>query len=497
MISFEEYARHDAVGLADLVRRREASPGELLDAAISRIEAADPAINAVVRKRYDAARAEAQRVDPQAPLAGVPFLVKDLIATIAGEPTGHGNRLLAGLPMPLDSELIRRYRAAGLVIAGRTNTPELGLAPYTEPALFGPTRNPWALDRSPGGSSGGSAAAVAARMVPMASGGDGGGSIRIPASCCGVFGLKPSRGAVPTGPMFGELWRGFVIEHGLTRSVRDSAALLDATWGADPGAPYAAPPRVRPFVDEAHTDPGRLRIAFSSRPMFGRSVHADCVEGLRESVRLLESLGHEVEEAHPPVDGEACALAFVTVLAGELRAEIEATARAAGRSPRAADFEPATYALGLLGRSLSAAQYAGAARTLQQAIRALAPFFARYDVLVTPTLAAPPAIIGSLQPSRAETRLMRVVNAIDGGWLLGALGVIRPLAAKTFDYIPYTPLFNVTGQPAMSVPLHWNAEGLPIGTQFVADLGRDDLLLRLAGQLERAQPWFDKVPAER
>jgi amidase len=296
--------------------------------------------------------------------------------------------------------------------------------------------------------------------------------------------------------MFGELWRGFAIEHGLTRSVRDSAALLDATWGADAGVPYAAPARARPFIDEVRTDPGRLRIAFSSRPMFGRNVHTDCVEALRESVRLLESLGHDVDEAHPPVDGESCALAFVTVLAGELRAEIEFAARFAGKRPQAADFEPSTYALGLLGCSLSAAKYADAARTLQQASRALAPFFARYDVLVTPTLAAPPAIIGSLQPSRAEMRLMRVINAINAGWLLGALGVIKPLAAKTFDYVPYTPLFNATGQPAMSVPLHWNAEGLPIGTQCVADFGRDDLLFRLAGQLERAKPWFDRVPAE-
>jgi amidase len=490
----EDYVRHDGLALAALVRRREVSPAELLEAAIARIEAHDPALNAVVRRRYEQARVEAAAVDPEAPFAGVPFLVKDLIAAIAGEPTSHGNRLLAAIAMPHDSEMVRRYRAAGLVIVGRTNTPEFGLTPYTEPALHGATRNPWSLGHSPGGSSGGSAAAVAARMVPLASGGDGGGSIRIPASCCGLFGLKPSRGTTPTGPDFGEVWHGLAIEHALSRSVRDSAALLDATAGADPGAPYAAPPQARPFLDEVGNEPGPLRIACTHQPLFGRNVHPDCVAGLRASARLLESLGHHVEEAAPPVDGEACAVAFVTVLAGELRAQIEATSRLAGRRPRAADFEPATYSLGLLGHSISAAACAGAMHTLQLAARRIAPFFAQYDVLLTPTLAMPPAPIGSLQPSAAEQRLMRAVNGVDAGWLLKALGVVAPLAAKTFDYMPYTPLFNVTGQPAMSVPLHWNGAGLPIGMQFVARLGGEATLFRLAGQLERARPWFERVP---
>jgi len=493
MIPFEEYARRDGLALAELVRRREVGAGELLEAAIARIEAHNPTLNAVVRKRYEQARAEAETVSAEAPFAGVPFLVKDLIATIAGEPTSNGNRLLSTLAMPRDSEMVRRYRAAGLVIVGRTNTPEFGLTPYTEPSLYGPTRNPWSLAHSPGGSSGGSAAAVAARFVPMASGGDGGGSIRIPASCCGLFGLKPSRGTTPTGPEFGELWRGFAIEHAISRSVRDSAALLDATAGADAGAPYAAPAQARPFVDEVRTEPGPLRIAFSRVPLFGSHVHADCIAGLEASAKLLESLGHFVEEATPPVDGEALAIAFVTILAGELRAEIEAVSRIAGRSPHAHDYELGTYSLGLLGRSLSAADYANASRLLQMAARTMAPFFAHYDVLLTPTLAAPPALIGSLQPTAAEMRLMRIINAMNAGWLLNALGVVKPLAAKTFDYIPFTPLFNATGQPAMSVPLHWNAAGLPIGMQFVARLGGEGLLFRLAGQLERARPWFDRI----
>ena len=494
MIRADEYLRHDGLGLAELVRRREVSPHELLEAAIERIEAHNPALNAVVRTRYAQARVEAGQVDLAAPFAGVPFLLKDLLSTIAGEPTGGGNRLLAAMPMPRDSEMVRRYRAAGLVIAGRTHTPELGLTPYTEPTLYGPTRNPWSLTHSPGGSSGGSAAAVAARLVPVASGGDGGGSIRIPASCCGLFGLKPSRGMTPTGPEFGELWRGFVVEHVLSRSVRDSAALLDATAGADAGAPYAAPARSRPFLDEVRTDPGRLRIAFTRQALFGGRIDADCIAGLEATAHLLESLGHQVEEATPPVDGEACALAFLTIIATELRSEIELIAQLAGRRPHARDFEPATYSLGLLGRATGAVEYAHAAHTLQLAARRMAPFFEQHDLLLTPTLATPPALIGALQPTAAETRAMRAVNAVHGGALLKALGVAKQLAAKTFAYMPNTALFNATGQPAMSVPLHWNAAGLPIGMQFVARLGDEATLLRLAGQLELARPWFERVP---
>ena len=494
MFPVSEYIRHDGLGLAALVRSSEVSAAELLETAITRIEALNPALNAVVRTRFERAHAEANQVYLSAPFAGVPFLVKDLLSTLAGEPTASGTRLLAQAPMPRDSELVRRFRAAGVVIVGRTNTPEFGLTPYTEPLLYGQTRNPWSSDHSPGGSSGGSAAAIAAGMVPLASGGDGGGSIRIPASCCGLFGMKPSRGMTPTGPEYGELWRGFAIEHVLSRSVRDSAAMLDATAGADAGAPYAAPGRARPFLEEVQAEPGRLRIAFTSKPLFGHGpVHADCIAALKASARLLESLGHHVEEAIPRIDHDALALSFVTVLAGETWAQIEDIAKFAGRKPRAGDFEPATYSLGLLGRSLSAGAYAAAANRLQLAARRMAPFFDQFDVLMTPTLGAPPALIGALQPSRAEQRIMRVVNSFNAGWLLDALGVIEPLAQKTFEYIPFTPLFNATGQPAMSVPLHWNEAGLPIGTQFVGRFGNDALLFRLAGQLERAHPWFDRL----
>ena len=493
MIPFADYIRHDGLGLAALVRSGAVSAAELLETALARIETHNPALNAVIRRRDVQVRAELAQVDPQAPFAGVPFLVKDLIATLAGEPTASGNRLLADMPMPHDSELVRRFRAAGVLMVGRTNTPEFGLTPYTEPVLFGPTCNPWSLAHSPGGSSGGSAAAVAAGLVPLASGGDGGGSIRIPASCCGLFGMKPSRGMTPTGPDFSELWHGFVIEHVLSRSVRDSAAMLDATAGVDAGAPYAAPLPLRPFLSEVSTQPGRLRIAYTREPLFGHgALHADCIAGLEDTARLLESLGHDVQEATPPLDHEACGLAFATVIACQTRAEIERLAQLTQRKPRAADFEAATYTLGLLGRSTSAAAYVAAVRTLQMTARTMAPFFAQYDVLLTPTLGAPPALIGALQPSAAELRVMGVINTLNAGWLLGALGVIKAEAAKMFDYIPNTALFNVTGQPAMSVPLHWNAAGLPIGMQFVARLGDDATLFRLAGQLESARPWFER-----
>ena len=495
MIPFDDYIRHDGLGLAALVRSGQVSAAELLETALARIDQHNPMLNAVIRRRDDKARAEATSIDPAAPFAGVPFLVKDLIATLAGEPTANGNRLLAGRAMPHDSELVRRFRAAGVLIAGRTNTPEFGLTPYTEPALFGPTHNPWSLAHSPGGSSGGSAAAVAAGMVPLASGGDGGGSIRIPASCCGLFGLKPSRGMTPTGPDFGELWHGFAIEHVLSRSVRDSAAMLDATAGADGGAPYAAPARQRPFLDEVQAEPGKLRIAVTRDPLFGHgAVHADCSAGLEATARLLEALGHQVEQAAPALDRDACALAFATVIACEARAEIEQLARLAQTRLQARDFEPATYILGLLGRATGAAAYVGAVRTLQLTARKMAPFFERHDVLLTPTLAAPPVLTGALQPTTSELRVMRLINALNAGWLLSALGIIKQEAGKMFAYMPFTPLFNVTGQPAMSVPLHWNAAGLPIGMQFVARLGEDATLLRLAGQLERAQPWFERRP---
>jgi amidase len=494
MSNFPEYPKYDGLGLAELVRSKQVTPSELLEEAIARIETYNPQLNAVVRKLYEPAREAVKGDLPDGPFRGVPFLLKDLISTMQGVPTSQGNRWLVNQPMPHDSEMVRRFRASGVVILGKTNTPEFGMVPYTEPEVFGPTHNPWDLERTPAGSSGGSAAAVAARLVPLASGGDGGGSIRAPASCCGLFGLKPTRARTPTGPDLGEMWHGFAQEHVLSRSVRDSAAMLDAVSGPDVGAPYVAPPRQRPYLEEVSDEPGRLRIAFTSHPFMGHNVHADCIKGLEQTVDLLRNLGHELVEDKPEIDGEAFSIAFLTVVAAETRADIEWTAGSVKRKPSLAGFEASTYAIGLLGKAMSASDYANAVRYLQTVSRDVGRFFENYDLLLTPTLSEPPVPIGSLQPPDSQMPLIRFIGRINAGWLLNALGIIKPLAAQTFDFIPYTPVFNVTGQPAMSVPLYWNGAGLPIGMHFAGRFGDEATLFRLAGQLERAQPWFDRVP---
>ena len=494
MAGMSQFERYDGLGLADLVRKREVSALELVEELIARIEAVNPKINAVICKLYEAARsAAAGPLD--GPFAGVPFLLKDLMAPLAGVPMSQGNRVLAKVPSDCDAEIVRRYRKAGLIFVGKTNTPEFGLAPVTEPEAFGPARNPWDLTRTPGGSSGGSAAAVAARIAPMAHGNDGGGSIRIPASCCGLFGLKPTRGRTPLGPKQGEAWRGFAIGHAITRSVRDSAALLDATAGAEIGAPYAIAPPARPYASEVGAPPGRLRIAFTTAPFLAPTIHQDCLEALRATAGLLKDLGHEVVEATPPFEAEPWLTAFMTIVAGETACDIALASQTAGRTLGFADFEAATYVIGLLGRTWSAGDYASAANYLQNWSRRLGEFLEGYDALLTPTLAGPPLPIGALRPTSAEQAILNVVGALKAGWFMTATGLAKLLATKSLEPIPYTPLFNVTGQPAMSVPLHWNAAGLPIGVQFAARLGDEATLFRLAAQLEQAKPWFDKAPA--
>ncbi len=494
MSAFPEYSKYDGLGLAELVRSKQVSPSELVEEAIQRIEAHNPQLNAVVYKMYDYARDAAKKALPDGDFTGVPMLLKDLMATFAGVPTSSGTRLMKNIPATVDSEMVVRWKKAGVVILGKTNTPEFGLTPFTESLTLGPAHNPWNLDRTTGGSSGGSAAAVAARIVPLASGGDGGGSIRIPSSACGIFGLKPTRGRTPTGPLIGESWHGFAIEHVLTRSVRDSAAMLDATQGADIGAPYAAPHRERPFLQEVTTKPGKLRIAFTGKPMLGKNVHPDVLKALEETVVLLKELGHEVIEATPTLDKEAFNMAFVTVLAAELRADMEEVAQLAGKKVSSSDFDPVSFLLGMLGKAFSAQEYSTAVRYLQSAARGVAGFFEGYDLLLTPTLSQPPVLIGSLQPSASEKALINVIGSFDGGGLLRAIGIIKQLAAQTYEFIPWTPVFNITGQPAISVPLNWNSENLPVGMHFVSKFGDEATLLRLAGQLEQARPWADKVP---
>jgi amidase len=490
----KDYSNYDAVGLADLVRARQVSPRELVDASIERIEALNPRLNAVVHKMYTSARTQADAPPGGGPFHGVPFLLKDLVSWYEGEPVTSGSRLFKDWIAPHDTEIVKRYRKSGVIILGKTNTPEFGLTPYTEPELFGPTVNPWDATRTPGGSSGGSAAAVASGMVPWAGGGDGGGSIRIPASCCGIFGLKPTRGRTPVGPLLGELWQGAAIEHCLTRSVRDSAAMLDAISGPEVGAPYWAPEPSRPYLEEVGHAPGRLRIGFTSTPFLGHTVDPDCVAALSETVALLESLGHEVIEAAPPVNREEFNRSFLTVVCGEVRADMLEAKSRLGRTPGPADVEYTTWALNLLGKSLSAGAFVKAERYLRSASRAVGDFFETIDLLVTPTMATPPFKTGELQPKPHERAMLKVLGRLRAGNVLNLLGALEQTADKIFDFIPYPPLFNVTGQPAMSVPLYWTAGNLPVGSHFVGRYGDEATLFRLAAQLEQARPWAGRHP---
>ncbi|MBD9507931.1 amidase [Ensifer sp. ENS07] len=489
-----EYDHLDGIALAELVKEGEVSALELVEAAIARIETRNPVLNAVVLNIYDQARSAALDVDFSAPFAGVPFLMKDLLSTVAGVPTSHGNRLWAKLPASGDSEIVKRWKRAGLIILGKTNTPEFGLTPYTESETFGPARNPWDLERTPGGSSGGSAAAVAACMVPLASGGDGGGSIRIPASACGVFGLKPTRGRTPFGPYIGEPWAGFAVEHVLSRSVRDSAALLDVVQGADVGAPHFLPRSSGSFLDVVSAPGRKLRVAVSAAPMLGGTVEPQVLAAFTDAAKLLADLGHEVVEAAPKIDAEQFSLSFLTVLAAEMRVDMEDAAQAAGVSIKVEDFDASTIGMGLLGQTFSAGELAAALRYLKLAARGVMSFFESHDVLMTPVLSRVPPPIGALQPSSQEKSIIRAIGRARVGWLLRKLGIAERLAAETFSFMPWTPVFNVTGQPAMSVPLFWTDNGLPIGTHFVGRFGDEVTLFELAGELERARPWLHRKP---
>ena len=466
----------DALGLADLVRRREVAATELVDSAIDAIERIDGRLNAVTAKLYDQARDRARRVNLDAPFAGVPYLLKDLRAACAGTPTSGGSALLRNAVAEYDSEIVSRQRRAGLICVGKSNTPEFGLTATTEPHAFGPTRNPWDLDRTPGGSSGGSAAAVAAQIVPIAHASDGGGSIRIPASCCGLFGLKPTRGRNPLGPDAGDVMNGLVVEHALTISVRDSAALLDATAGPDVGDPYWAPPPRRPFLQEVGADPGRLRVAFSAESRMGTPVAPECVEAVEATAKLLEELGHEVEHGVPDYDDRAFQSAFTTIWFSNLAATVDGLSQVIGRPVVEEDLEPFTWSLRCRGATHTAAEYVAAVAEIQMASRRVARFFDRYDVWLTPTVASPPPSLGYLHPGPGETDL-------------------RPYGRRVREFVPFTQLANATGQPAASVPLHWTSEGLPIGVQFAAGFGDEATLFRLASQLEECRPWRNRKPS--
>jgi amidase len=468
----EDLAGYDALGLARLVRDKQVTAAELVERALRAIERVNPALNAVVTPLADRARHAAARPLPDGPFTGVPFLVKDLLAGEAGVRQTAGSAFLREAVAPVDAELTRRLKRAGLVIVGRTNTPEFGILPTTEPRLHGPTRNPWDTTRMVGGSSGGSAAAVAARVVPMAHANDGGGSIRIPAACCGVFGLKPTRARNPLGPDLGHLMEGLVAEHAVTRSVRDSAALLDATAGPAAGDPYWAPPAAGPFLAEIGAPPGRLRIAFTTDALDGAPVHEACRQAVLDAAALCADLGHDVEPAAPALPVDVLTPAFMTVWTVGVTATLEAAEEAVGRAARPDELEPLTAALADLGRSCSGAAYVRAVGVMHQASRRLAAFFADRHLWLTPTVAEPPLPLGSFEGPADEP----------------LYGLFRAAA-----FVPFTPIANVSGQPAMSVPLSRH-DGLPVGVHFIGRFGDEATLFRLAAQLEEARPWREVRP---
>ncbi len=469
----DDFAFLDATAQAELVRTKQVTPAELVDAAIARIERLNPALNAVVTPLFDQAREAARGELPEGPFTGVPYLLKDLMATLAGVRMTSGSVFLRDHVAREDSELVRRLKRAGLIVVGKTNTPEFGLLPTTEPKLFGATHNPWNLGHTTGGSSGGSAAGVASGMVPMAHANDGGGSIRIPASCCGLFGLKPTRARNPLGPRLGDGLSGLVAEHAVTRSVRDSAALLDATSGPDLGDPYWAPPPERPFAEEVGRDPGRLRIAVATRAVTGLPVHPDCLAAAAAAAKLCESLGHTVEEADPGLDGERLDRIFGTLWSAGAAASVDGSALMMGREAKPEEFEPLTWAMAERGRERTAAEYLMAVAGAQAVSREVARFFADYDALLTPTLAEPPVPLGTFDSTPA--------NPLQG-------------MQRAAQFVPFTPIFNITGQPAMSLPLYWNDASLPVGVQFAGRFGDEGTLFRLAAQLETARRWSQRKP---
>jgi amidase len=483
---FKEYDRYDATGLAALVAKGDVTPAELMQAAWTRIDAGEPKINAIAHDMRGKAGAQLAGT-LTGPFAGVPFLLKDLDMEYGGAPISMGSMAAKGYVAPRNAELVNRYLAAGLVIIGSTNAPELGLKATTETALHGATRNPWDTGRTPGGSSGGSGAAVAAGYVPMAAAADGGGSIRIPAAYNGLFGLKPSRGRVPVGPDAGELWEGAVCSHVVSRSVRDSAALLDVLQGPAVGDPFVIAPPERAYAQEVGAEVGALRVGFSVASPIGGRVEAENAAAVIGTAKLLESLGHKVEEAAPAVDGKALSAAYMTMYFGHVAAAVKRVQRLTGAAENLFDID--TRALALLGRALSAEAFVTARHGWNAFARAVGRFHEAYDVYVTPVTAMGPAKIGELVTPKSQQRLAGLMIGLQAGKLLLKSGIVEKLAFENLERTPFTQLANLTFCPAMSVPLHWGADGLPVGVQFSAKTGAEGLLFRLAAQLEAAAPW--------
>ncbi len=468
---FKDFDKYDGLGLAALVKKGDVSAGELLDEAIARTDAIDPTINAVVVRHDDYARQQISRGLPQGPFSGVPFLLKDL-NTLAGTRTTSGSTLYKNFVAQVDNTITKRFLAAGVTIYGKTASPEFGLMPTTETRLFGPTRNPWNPAHSSGGSSGGAAAAVAARLLPVAHATDGGGSIRIPASACGVFGLKPTRARTPAGPERGQGWGGFSCGHVVSISVRDSAAMLDAIQGAELTSPYYAPPPERPYLEEVSRDPGRLRIAFTDVSPYGDPIGPEVAAAVRDVAAMLGRLGHHVEQRAPKLPHDPSKV-LTPIISAATALTLRLSERAFGRPITSDDFELLTLAMADTGNKMTAADYAEAELMGFQISRALAEFFETCDVFLAPTLCLPPVKLGELNTMAADR------------------SIIPTLLRR---YMPGTSMFNISGQPAMSVPLAWNKAGLPLGMMFAGRFGDEATLFRLASQLEQERPWRDRRP---
>ena len=470
---FEEYRKHDAVSLAGLIAKREVSAEEVLETAISRAEQVNPAINAIVHKQYGQARKAVAAGLPDGPLRGVPYLIKDLGFFQTGEPATLGSNLFRDFVADHDTAYVTRCKKAGLVLLGRSSSPEFGLNPNTEPRLYGSCRNPWNLAYSPGGSSGGSAAAVCAGILPVAHATDGGGSIRIPAAQCGLFGLKPSRGRVSMAPDAGEGWGGLSAGHVVSRSVRDSALMLDCTAGPEPGDPYFAPASERPFLEAVARPPRRLKIALMLKDHRGAELHPECLAAVQGATKLCVGLGHIVEEADPGLDMVALRPMTARLSAANTARSCNLRWKALGREPNPDDVEAVTWAVYQRGLKVSGVEYIEAIAAAHSAGRKMARFLTTYDVILSTTLAGPPPKLGYFDQN----------------------GDVQIFADRVTEYLSVTPLHNATGTPAMSVPLHWTADGLPVGVHFAGRYGEEATLLALAAELERAQPWFDRVPA--
>jgi len=500
-----EYVRHDGIALAALIADGQLSAAEALAAARARLDTVNPRINAVIRRMDDLADAAAQQSDSAgtktsaeptsaAAFAGVPFLIKDLFQDYAGVVSSYGNQALADADFTPDAhaEITRRFIASGVNIFGKTNTPEFGIKGVTEPDAFGPTRNPWHLGHTPGGSSGGSAAAVAAGVVPMAGANDGGGSIRIPAAYCGLFGLKPGRARTPGGPRHSDLMHGASVDHVISRSVRDSAAMLDAVAGYEPGAIARLAEPDTTYLQAIERPPSNLRVGVLAQSPLGIDLHPEARAAVEHTGQLMENLGHRVEYASPKIDGLQLAQDFLTMWFVYAAQAIDTVRADTGCAADA--FELDTRAIAHVGRALAATEYLAIFSRWQDYRRALADFHAEYDVLLTPTLAGPPPRIGETATPGWQRALLRPLLRLPSGRALIKSGIVEQLARENLKHVPFTQLANLTGVPAMSVPLQWTADGLPLGSQFVGSPGSEAALLALAAQLENTQPWFDRLP---